>query len=93
MLRDSSFWWNYYSAEHLSLSQFFVRLDDATKRLYKDLKKSMEAMATLSKHQCRIGHNLAASPVLNTEEELKSLELISTSVGQIEELTHKLVRT
>ncbi|XP_071827627.1 bridging integrator 3-like [Apostichopus japonicus] len=65
-------------------------LDDATKRLYKDLKKSMEAMATLSKHQCRIGHNLAASPVLNTEEELKSLELISTSVGQIEELTHKL---
>lgn len=65
-------------------------LDDATKRLYKDLKKSMEAMSMLSKHQCRIGHNLAASPVLNTEEELKSLELISKSVGQIEELTHEM---
>ncbi|KAJ8025554.1 Bridging integrator 3-like [Holothuria leucospilota] len=65
-------------------------LDDATKRLYKDLKKSMEAMATLSKHQCRIGHNLAASPVLNTEPDLKSLEMISKSVGQIEEHTHEL---
>ena len=67
------------------------RLDEATKRLYKDMKKCIEAMGTLSKTQCRIGHNMAASPVMNTEEYLKPLELISKSIGKVEELTTELV--
>ena len=67
-------------------------LDEATKRLYKDMRKSIEAMTSLSKHQCRVAHNLAASPVLNTEQELKPLESISNSISKIDELTHELVR-
>ncbi|XP_022086512.1 bridging integrator 3-like [Acanthaster planci] len=65
-------------------------LDEATKKLYKDMKHCIEAMGALSKSQCRIGQNLAASPILNTEESLKNLELISKSIGQIESKTQEL---
>ncbi len=66
-------------------------LDEATKKLYKDMKHCIEAMGALSKTQCRIGQNLAASPVLNTEESLKSLEQINKSISQIESRTQELV--
>ncbi|XP_033632879.1 bridging integrator 3-like [Asterias rubens] len=65
-------------------------LDEATKKLYKDMKHCIEAMGALSKTQCRIGQNLAASPVLNTEESLKSLEQINKSISQIESRTQEL---
>ncbi|XP_072033642.1 bridging integrator 3-like [Amphiura filiformis] len=65
-------------------------LDEATKRLYKDMKKCIDAMGTLSRTQCRIGHNVAASPVMNTEDSLKPLELISRCIGKVEELTTEL---
>ncbi|XP_030841170.1 bridging integrator 3 [Strongylocentrotus purpuratus] len=65
-------------------------LDEATKRLYKDMRKCIEAMTSLSKHQCRVAHNLAASPILNTEPDIKSLEGISTSISKVDEFTHEL---
>eukprot|EP00057_Strongylocentrotus_purpuratus_P016089 XP_011670563.1 PREDICTED: bridging integrator 3 homolog [Strongylocentrotus purpuratus] len=67
-------------------------LDEATKRLYKDMRKCIEAMTSLSKHQCRVAHNLAASPILNTEPDIKSLEGISTSISKVDEFTHELVQ-
>ncbi|XP_033125017.1 bridging integrator 3-like [Anneissia japonica] len=60
-------------------------LDEATKKLYKDMKKCIDSMAQLSKLQCRIGQDLAASPLLNTEDDFKEFEEMYASISSVDE--------
>ncbi|XP_077992405.1 bridging integrator 3-like [Glandiceps talaboti] len=65
-------------------------LDEATKRLGKDMKKCNECMQTLSKAQSKITQDLAASPVCQSEDELKPLDELNSGVYKLENLTQEL---
>lgn len=81
--------------EQLELERHLVKLqqlDDISKKLHKDMKKSTECLAELAKHEQKLTSNLSASPLCHYDCSLRVMaEEYYSIVCQLDQNTNELI--